>query len=403
MRLIKSILIILSLLYTVAFSQADTVRVATYNVLNFPGNDYPTRLPYFHIVMHSMKPDILIVQEVQSQSGVNMFLSQALDGNYSAAPFHDGPDTDNSLFFRSSKFRFVGANYIATSLRDIAEYILTHNVSNELLHIFSVHLKASSGSSNEQQRLQEATLLKNYINNLPPQANVIVVGDYNLYSAGEPAFATLVTDGPVIDPLNAAGDWHNNSQFAYLHTQSPRVEQFGGGSTGGMDDRFDLILISDDLTDNFIHSSYTAFGNDGRHFNESINSGTNYSVPDSVADALYYASDHLPVYCEFQFSPLTAVKGNHEPLLQNPRLLQNYPNPFNPSTTVEYFLAQATNVDLSVYNVRGQKVATLVSGPIPAGLHRFKWVASDRLTSGIFFLKLRTAGFQQIRKVVLLR
>ena len=120
------------------------------------------------------------------------------------------------------------------------------------LRIYSLHLKASQGSENETKRLAEATILRNHMNNLSPNSNFMVVGDYNFYDSDEPAFDMLISDqtdndGRVFDPINQPGNWHNNGSFASIHTQSPRTTQFGGGAPGGLDDRFDLMLVSNSL------------------------------------------------------------------------------------------------------------------------------------------------------------
>jgi hypothetical protein len=71
-----------------------------------------------------------------------------------------------------------------------------------------------------------------------------------------------------------------------------------------MDDRFDQILTSYALHDgeglDYIGGSYISYGNDGYHFNTAINSGTNYAVGATIANALHEAADHLPVYADFQ-------------------------------------------------------------------------------------------------------
>ena len=79
-----------------------------------------------------------------------------------------------------------------------------------------------------------------------------------------------------------------------------------GGANGGMDDRFDWIFASASVLEDtydmtYVHDSYVAFGNDGQHFNQAINSGTNGAVSQAMADALHAASDHLPVFASFQF------------------------------------------------------------------------------------------------------
>jgi Zn-dependent metalloprotease len=91
-------------------------------------------------------------------------------------------------------------------------------------------------------------------------------------------------------------------------------------------------------------------------------------------------------------------------------LHQNYPNPFNPKTTINYELparsagGPITNyVELSIYNLLGQKVSTLVNGRQNAGHHQVEWDASS-FASGVYYYQLRTdAGFIQTKKLVLLR
>jgi len=91
-------------------------------------------------------------------------------------------------------------------------------------------------------------------------------------------------------------------------------------------------------------------------------------------------------------------------LFPNKLLLhQNYPNPFNPKTNINYEVPVISEVDLSIYNILGQKVATLVSKKQPAGTYKVEWDALG-FTSGIYFYKLETEnGFTQTKKLVLLK
>mgnify|MGYP003325188410 FL=1 len=194
---------------------------------------------------------------------------------------------------------------------------MVHTQSGIEFNVYGVHLKASSGSSNAAVRLEEATVLRNYLNQLPENSQFIVGGDFNIYSndsSSEPAFDMLTgdsddNDGQLYDPINRIGPWHNNSSYADVHTQSPRTSSFGGGANGGMDDRFDWLFVSDGILDNssemwYIEDTYWAVGNDGNHFNDAINDGNNTSVSDEIADALHDASDHLPVYMDVWFDDL---------------------------------------------------------------------------------------------------
>jgi len=83
-------------------------------------------------------------------------------------------------------------------------------------------------------------------------------------------------------------------------------------------------------------------------------------------------------------------------------LSQNYPNPFNPSTQIRYSLASAGNVSLKVFDVLGNKVATLVSGELQAGEHSTMFDAST-VSSGIYFYTLRANGFTESKKMLLIK
>ncbi|MDP2208774.1 MAG: fibronectin type III domain-containing protein [Bacteroidota bacterium] len=297
-----------------SYSQTDTLTIVTYNILNYPGSDAAIRNPFFRPVIHSMKPDVLIVQEMISQTGVTTFLNEVMNkyqpGLYSTVTFNDGPDTDNSFYYRSDKVTYLGAQYINTALRQIAEYTFRHTNSGEVIKIYSLHLKASATTDDENKRLAEVTILRNHMNALPANTNFIVGGDFNIYKSSEPAYQKLIgseadNDGRCFDPKTLTGTW-NQSVYAIHHTQSPRTRAFGGGANGGMDDRFDMLLNSFSLTDNLISASYKAYGNDGNHFNDSINRLPNSAVPDSVAHGLHYGADHIPVVAKYVFQSLSA-------------------------------------------------------------------------------------------------
>jgi Secretion system C-terminal sorting domain/Cytochrome c552 len=83
-------------------------------------------------------------------------------------------------------------------------------------------------------------------------------------------------------------------------------------------------------------------------------------------------------------------------------LYQNYPNPFNPSTNIKFNLPEAAKVSLSVYNVTGEKVATLLNRQEEPGIHSVQFDASD-LPSGIYFYRIIAGKYQKTMKMILLR
>ena len=316
----------LSIILSICFVSGSDVRVMTYNLLNFSDDD--NREMHYMSILESVLPDLIVVQEVVGQTGFTHFQSDVLDvfqnGQWSSAPFiNQSAQQDIALFFKHDIFSFVSTGAVATAqssgTRDVIEWSMVHDMSEIEFNIYGVHFKASSGSSNAQQRLAEATILRQHLNSLSG-SYFIVAGDFNIYSnspSTEPAFNMLTGEsdnngGRLFDPIDRIGNWHNNSLFSDVHTQSPRTTSFGGGANGGMDDRFDWLFVSESILNDqsrmvYIDDSYTAFGNDGNHFNDAINSGNNFSVSDQIADALHDASDHLPVYMDIWFDDLVFI------------------------------------------------------------------------------------------------
>lgn len=283
----------------------------TYNIMNYPDVDTTGRNPYFRTTFTSIHPDILVVQEVTTLAGVNGFLNNILNkvsSGYSAGAFINGPDTDNAIFYKNSLFSFISNTAIITALRNINEFKLRHIATGDTLIIYAVHLKANQTSVDSLARAAEVDSLRKRTATLSSNSYYLVCGDFNIYSANELAYQKLrnqSTNGYFLDALNLPGNWNNNSSYSIHHTQSTRTRDFDGGSTGGLDDRFDMILMSPAIMNSggitYVNSSYSSYGNDGSHFNDSINRPPNNAVGQTVANALHYSSDHLPVIASFTF------------------------------------------------------------------------------------------------------
>jgi hypothetical protein len=88
-------------------------------------------------------------------------------------------------------------------------------------------------------------------------------------------------------------------------------------------------------------------------------------------------------------------------------LFQNYPNPFNPSTRIEYQLGQRGHVNLTVRNILGQKVRTLVNEWQGRGRRRVIWNGRDEqgeeVSSGVYYYRLKSGALTQIRKMLFLK
>lgn len=128
-----------------------------------------------------------------------------------------------------------------------------------------------------------------------------------------------------------------------------------------------------------------------------------YSYSDrNLADGKYsYRLKQIDLDGTFDYSKVVEVNINSNTVNQF-ELAQNYPNPFNPTTAIKFNLPEGGNVKLSVYNLLGQEVATLVNGFKEAGSHTVNFDASN-LNSGIYLYKIQANGFTQTRKMTLIK
>jgi hypothetical protein len=85
----------------------------------------------------------------------------------------------------------------------------------------------------------------------------------------------------------------------------------------------------------------------------------------------------------------------------------NYPNPFNPVTTIKFSLKEECNVDMSIFNIRGQLIKTISMESIPAGQHSIVWQGNDNggksVASGVYFYKMKTNDYTLTKKMILLK
>lgn len=309
-----------------ASAQTVPVRIVSYNLLNFPNGrtdcgssnvNLPNRSDSLRKIMQYLKPDILAGCEIQTAAGCDSVLNRALNvfgtSYYQRAQWVSnsaGGDLQNMLFYNASKLTLKEQRIIQTYPRDINHYILYVNDATLPLHhdtcfieVFMCHLKAGSASADQADRAEQTQLLRSVLDGRPQGRHLFVCGDLNTYRSTESCYQNLVSGGTnfLRDPLNMPGNWTSNSSFAAIHTQSPRASgSTDCGVTGGLDDRFDHIVVSQNVMNGanllqYNANSYKAIGNDGNHYNQSILAGTNSQYPDSVVRALYYSSDHLPV------------------------------------------------------------------------------------------------------------
>jgi len=109
----------------------------------------------------------------------------------------------------------------------------------------------------------------------------------------------------------------------------------------------------------------------------------------------------------FTSNPTAVDEPDKGKQVNNFHLSQNYPNPFNPETVIEYVLTENSVVRLSIYNILGQHIKTLIDEYQKTGYKKVTWNGKDKtgrqVSSGVYFYRLKTDTITQVKKMVLLR
>lgn len=327
-------LAIVALLTACPALAGDGLRVATWNISNYAGGrvDAIHTSVYGQFEGRSMAPDAMIVQEMLSASALQQ-LTGALNsapgspGDWAAAPFIDGNDTDNGFVYRTSRVILLDTVVVAQGglppnhPRDVVRYdVRPVGYASEpaTISLYSSHMKAGSAGDDQTRRLLEAQRIRADADALPVGRQFILGGDFNIQSSAQQAYVELTragASGRFRDPINTPGSWNNSGSFRFVHTQDP-------AGAGGMDDRHDQLLVSYGLTDldgteyigdasipyatftwDDANHSYRAWGNDGSSFNLSLTTAGNTMVGPQIAQALITmcaGAGHLPVFLDLR-------------------------------------------------------------------------------------------------------
>ncbi len=426
MRLVLIILLYLFFSLRSIGQPGETFTVMHYNLLYYGvntsfctsiNNNVDLKDQNLAIIVDYVQPDIFTVNELGRgpagpQDPFNLFrlldnvLNSSAEPRFSAAPYTNTTNSTivNGLFYDNTKFVFHGVEVIANVVRDINLYTLYVKDQQRLLagdtiflHAIVAHLKAGSSASDQNSRTAEIQTVMSYINQSNLRGNLMFLSDLNMQSSHEFAYQHLtfhVNQGIRFhDPINQPGTWSDNPNFAQHHTQSTRVVS-GCFSGGGMDDRFDQILVSNSIMSGsrglrYVAGSYYALGQDGLRFNQTLISPQNNSAPPNVINALFGMSDHLPVILELEMVNIeTSVP---ETLVSVPQILFNNP-------TSEVLNLEVRNLNgsakVSIYSMAGQLLKYFRVEAFQQSVALTLGVQD--LSVGMYFVRLEGNGFPPI-------
>ena len=409
----------------------DIITVMQYNLLEYgnhnsgfadcyeTNNNTQRKDECIRTLLDYVKPDIFTVCEFgATQQLLTDFLRHNLNingANYWQSDNiinYAGSNIINHIFFDSRKMGLKKHVALRTNPRDTDVYELYLKTKSlaagdtiKLVCIVA-HPKAGMGYESNRRALMQIAM--DYVNQHYPTDNVLIMGDFNMYGASESGYRLLTQtysnpDICFMDPLafvGGVGEWNNNSLFAPFHTQSTRSYSDECFSSGGLDDRFDFILMADEIAFSYNHlryvqESYKAIGNDGHHFNMSVDQGYNTSVPIEVAEALFDGSDHLPVTMKIVADVHLGVEDHEAESL----FASVAPNPASDKATVHFFNPVQGQVQFELYSLQGQLMQH-ESAAFDEGSQEFG-LSLGGLTKGFYLLKIRhDNGWEQTVKLV---
>lgn len=429
MRLLKIRyqIVIFSFLFAFVYQTNGQTRIKTmfYNLLNYSNATISqNKTTHLKTILDDIQPDLFMVCELINVQGSDYLFNNAIipsNPDFAKATFELSQSPASGLqqmvYYNSKKLVLESSKIISTVVRDINRYTFKINTvdvaTNPIrIEVFVTHLKASTGSNNRQLRLSAAEDFVGELSTIPSDSYVLFAGDFNLYTSNEEAYIRLIDNSnPIVmvDPINRPAApfpndgvdyfdpanyninyfWRSNA-FADIHTQSTRTSNAGliddSGSTGGLDDRFDFILMSENFntsTDLFyVNNSYKAYGNNGNCYNSYINnpscSGT-YSQ--TIRNALLEFSDHLPVIMEIESPRNTLSTSEVNPIaFIGSNVVSDY---------LEINVQASFNVHkVSIYNQIGQLVGERMLHTQNTTEENIR-VNVEHLSKGIYYLKTK--------------
>lgn len=427
----KSKILLIILLLSAFYAQAqETLTVMQYNLLEYgnynsgfadcyeTNNNTQRKDECIRALLDYVQPDIFTVCEFgATQALLTDFLRHNLNingVNYWQSDNivnYAGSNIINHIFYDSRKVGLSKHVALRTNPRDTDIYELYLKTASlaagdtiKLVCIVA-HPKAGQGYEASRRALMQTAM--DYVNQHYPTDNVLIMGDFNMYGASESGYRLLTQtySNPSIcfmDPVGSAGvgEWNNNSQYASFHTQSTRSYSEECFSGGGLDDRFDFILMADEIAFSYNHmryvqGSYRAIGNDGNHFNMSVDQGYNSSVPAELAEALFDASDHLPVTMKIAVDVHLGVEEDEVQSI----FATVAPNPATDFAKVGFFNPTEGHIQFELYSLQGQLV-TQASEHFASGSQQFDLNLQD-LPNGFYMLRMtHESGLRQTVKVV---
>ncbi len=256
------------------------------------------------------------------------------------------------------------------------------------------------------------TALSNHLSvNFDPASNIIsIIPDENFYFVGGQLYVTVTDPGGLSDqdtvdinilPVNDAPYF-----LVDLASDTIKQDSTGGGNIWEIVEDVEtpdsLLIYTFDANPDSVTIVYNSQTGDVTLTPFSGFVG-NISIVITVSDGELSASDTLLLVVE----PAVGIADWEDGVPVTFDITQNYPNPFNPNTTFKFSLPKATDVRLTIYNVLGQKVRTLINARYQSGVHEIQWDGTNDFgmpaATGVYIYRFEAGSFIKVMKMTLMK
>src|SRR5438874_2089233 len=268
---------------------AGYYRIADYNIassMSSPATGLDTILQGIgneHLNGVTQPIDLLALEEIESQATTAAAVTTLMNNLYGAGLYSHGTLDGGSsgsgtqgILYNTQKLQLLSEAAVGTvstngQPRQALRYKM-HPIgysSTADFYVYVSHYKANNDTTDEGRRLTEATAIRADADALGQGAQILYIGDYNMYFSAETGYQKLLSsgNGQAFDPINRPGNWHGTASFVDIDSQAPAVNPPGGLTGGGLDDRFDFQLQTGELNDGqgfeYVSGTYHSFGNNG--------------------------------------------------------------------------------------------------------------------------------------------
>jgi len=371
MRKILLFLFIANLTLNSSFGQ-EAFKTMFYNLRNFPAGTDVGSISDLEFILKHYNPDLFMVCELNNRSGYDAILNimqQEVNPNFLAAEYVSNTSGNNNfqqmLYYDSTKFILEDQIEVRSIFRDFNHYVLKLNTVNQnnnpiILNAIVCHLKATQGSVND--RLTMVNDLTEYLEGIPSDEYVTLSGDFNLYTSDEPAYQELLDPNnniTFIDPVDRPGNWHNNTDYIDVMSQSTR----SGANV----------------------SCYN------RAINSNSCAGSEFDF--EIRDALHAFSDHLPIVLTLE---------TNEVLLDTPDTVAPAGSVYEivgtniVSNTLKIKVSYRTlaGKELQIFNTLGQIIKTA-----PIDNNGFTTINIMSLSNGLYYISTSNLNVEPLKFV----